>query len=284
MGVRSFKSYGKINIALSIKGKREDGYHELDSIMVPIELHDSLIISPLVNAKDNFITVDDFSNGLVHYDLVGKCINGLAKEFKFKNKYRVYIHKNIPMQAGLGGGSSNAAFTLKAVNHLLKLGATDDQLINIASKYGADIPFFIKNKPARCRGIGEKINELEVKNNYWVLLVKPNQGISTKEAFALCDKKEYKQISINRVELALEEGSDEDLARYIGNSMLDAALQLVPEIQNIFDFFKSKGLKIYSMSGSGSTCFALSRDKGELKRLIPELEDKYFVELTRIIR
>lgn len=284
MGTKSFKSYAKINVSLCIKSKKEDGYHELDSIMLPIELHDSLLMSPLITAKDNFITVDDFSTGLVHFNLVGNCIKAMAKEYKFKNKYRVFIHKNIPMQAGLGGGSSNAAFAMKAVNQMLKLGATEEELINIAVKYGADIPFFIKNKPARCKGIGEKVNIIDIKNNYWVLLVKPTQGISTKEAFKVCDQKPYKQINMNRVELALEEGDDEALAEYMGNSLLDAALELCPEIQTIIDYLKGKGLKLVSMSGSGSTVFALSRDKGELKKLIPELEDKYFVELTRVIK
>ena len=119
MPTKSVKSFAKINISLRIVSKREDGYHELDSLMLPIELHDSIIISTLQNSYDNFVTVDDFSNGLIHYNLASTGINALAKKYGFSTKFRVYIHKVIPMQAGLGGGSSNAAFTMKAFDTLL---------------------------------------------------------------------------------------------------------------------------------------------------------------------
>lgn len=284
MHEKSFKSYAKINISLSIEGKREDGYHELDSIMVPIELHDSLIMSPLYQSHDNFITVDDFSNGLIHFNLVGNCINAMADKYKFKNKYRVYIHKNIPMQAGLGGGSSNAAYAMKAVNQMLKLNATEEELIEIATPLGADIPFFIKGVPARCKGIGEKIEPIKLANTYYVLLVKPNEGISTKEAFKLCDSKPYKKIDIDSVKDALEEGNDDMLASSMGNSLLDSALGLVPEINEIITYLKKKGLKMVGMSGSGSTVFALSRDKSIFRDIIPQIEDKWFVELTKTLK
>ena len=279
---KSVKSYAKINISLNIKRKREDGYHELDSVMVPIELHDSLLISELKTAEDNFVTVDDFSNGLVHYNLVGSAIDALSKKYGFKNKYRVYIHKNIPMQAGLGGGSGNAATMIKYVNDALKLGASNEEMIDIAAHLGADIPFFIEGVPARCRGIGEKVEPIEIKNNYQVLIVKPASGCSTKEVFAISDKKPYPQVDIESVLKALKEGDDDLLASVMGNSLEESAIQLVPEIQVIKDKLKELGFKLVVMSGSGSTVFALSTDTVLLKKARKELEDKYFVELTKI--
>lgn len=284
MRQRSVKSFAKINLALCVKALREDGYHELDSIMLPIELHDSLIISQLYTAKDNFITVDNFSRGLVHYNLVGHCIDAMAEKYGFNNKFRVFIHKNIPMQAGLGGGSSNAAFAMKAVNQTLKLNASEEDLIDIATPYGADIPFFIKNVPSRANGIGEILKPIEVKNDYYVLLVKPNEGISTKEAFAMIDEKPYKPVDIDKVEQALKDGDDDLLASSIGNSFLEAATEMVPEIKEIIGFLQGKGLKIVSMSGSGSTVFALSQDKGLLKQILREVEDKWYAELTKVIK
>lgn len=284
MGQKSFKSFAKINISLCIKNKREDGYHELDSIMLPVELHDSLIISPLVGAKDNFVTIDDFSQKLGHYNLVGNCISAFQKKYNIDEKYRIYIHKNIPMQAGLGGGSSNAAVAIKAVNSIKKVNAPNDELIELATPFGADIPFFIPCVPARCKGVGEKITPIEIKNDYHVILIKPKEGISTKEAFALCDKKPYKQVNIDGVEEALREGDDDKLALLIGNSMEDAAIELVPEISEIKRYLYDKGLKIVGMSGSGSTVFALSRDKSLLKKIELDLEDIYFVSLTKVIK
>lgn len=284
MGQKSFKSYAKINISLAVKERREDGYHELDSIMVPIELHDSLIISPLITAKDNFITVDDFSNGLIHYNLVGNCIDAMANKYGFKNKYRVYIHKNIPMQAGLGGGSSNAAFTMKAVNQILKLNATDEELIELGKSYGADIPFFIPLKPSRCKGIGEKLEPIEIKNNYYVILIKPKAGVSTKEAFELCDSKPYKKIDIDGVVEALATGDDDKLVECMGNSLEEPAMKLVPEIKEIKDYLYSHGLKIVAMSGSGSTVFGLSQDKKLLLNIMNEIDNDWFVEVTRVLK
>ena len=282
MSTKSVKSYAKINISLRVVSKRADGYHELDSIMVPIELHDSIIISTLKHSVDNFVTVDDFSHGLIHYNLASTGINALAKKYGFSTKFRVYIHKNIPMQAGLGGGSSNAAFTMKAVNNMMKCGATDEEIIELASSFGADIPFFVKCEPARCRGIGEIMEPIEIKNNYHVLIVKPLDGCSTKEVFAIADKKEYKPVDIDTVVKALKEGDDDLLASVMGNSLEDAAISLVPEIKQIKDSMFAAGLKLVLMSGSGSTVFALSTDISLLKKVAKSFENKYVVELTKI--
>ena len=281
---KSFKSYAKINISLDVVRKREDGYHELDSIMLPIELHDSILIETLYKSSDNFVTVDDFSNGLIHFNLVTTAINAMAEKYKFSQKFRIYIHKVIPMQAGLGGGSSNAAFTMKAVNQILKLNATDEELIELATPLGADIPFFIPCLPSRCKGIGEKLEPIEIKNSYYVLLVKPNVGCSTKEVFALADKGEYKHPNIPNVLKALKEGDDDLLAASIGNSLEEAAIKVVPEIKQIKDTLLSRGLKIVLMSGSGSTVFALSQDVSILKKVAKEFMDHYFVEITKVIK
>ena len=280
--MKSVKSYAKINISLNVLNKRSDGYHELDSVMVPIELHDTLLISYL-ERKDNFVTVDDFSNGLIHYNLASQAIEVMAKKYNFNRHFRIYIHKVIPMQAGMGGGSSNAAFTMKVVNEMLKLNATDEELIELSTPLGADIPFFIKSVPARCGGIGEKMVPINIKNPYHVLIVKPDSGCSTKEVFKLADSQPYKQVNIDKVVEALENGDDELLAENMGNSLEEAAISLVPEIQEIKDYLFSKGLKLVLMSGSGSAVYALSHDKAELKKIMLEIEDKWTVELTRML-
>ena len=281
---KSIKSYAKINISLDVVRKREDGYHELDSIMLPIELHDSIIIETLKRSEDNFVTVDDFSNGLVHYNLATTAINAMAEKYGFNTKFRIYIHKVIPMQAGLGGGSSNAAFTIKAVNSMLNLGATEQELIELATPLGADIPFFIPCLPARCNGIGEKLTPIEIKNNYYVLLVKPNVGCSTKEVFTLADKKEYTHPNIDNVLKALREGDDDLLAESIGNSLEEAATTIVPEIAQIKQTLKNYGFKIVLMSGSGSSVFALDTDVKTMKKVAKELENHYFVEICKVIK
>ena len=281
---KSIKSYAKINISLDVVSKRSDGYHELDSIMLPIELHDSIIIETLYKSSDNFVTADDFSKGLEHYNLASTALDAMAAKYNISTKFRIYIHKNIPMQAGLGGGSSNAAFTIKAVDQMLNLHVSEQEMIELATPLGADIPFFISCVPSRCRGIGEKVEPIEIKNNYYVLLVKPNVGCSTKEVFALVDQSEYIHPDIPTVLKALKEGDDELLANSIGNSLEAAAISLVPEIAQIKNALKERGLKIVMMTGSGSTVFALSTDVKLLKKIAKEFEDHYFVEVTKVLK
>ena len=278
------RSFAKINISLNITKKRDDGFHELDSVMLPISLHDSLIVSKLNNANDNFVTVDDFSIGTFSYNLATFSIEKLQSIYHFNDKFRILIHKVIPIQAGLGGGSSNAAFTMKAVNSMLKLGASEQELIDIAKTLGCDIPFFIKCKPARVQGIGEVLTPISIKNNYYVLLVKPEAGCSTKEVYSISDTMDLKVCNIENVIQALENGDDELLANNISNALQEPAIKVVPAIQMIIDELHGFGLKMVQVTGSGSAVFALSTDKKLLNKMLKKLEGRYEVELARVMK
>ena len=278
------KSYAKINIVLNIKGKQEDGYHQLDMVMLPLALHDSILLSKVPNAPDNYVTTDDFALGDIQYNLATFAIDTMQKKYGFNEKFRVFIHKILPIQAGLGGGSSNAAATMIGVNKYLNLGASDEDLIEIGKTLGADVPFFIKNVPARCQGIGEIMTPITVKNNYYVLIIKPNAGCSTKKVYEISDSLKLETYDVEKVIKALEEGDDELLASSIGNALEPAGVQLVPEIKIIEDELKAKGLKIVLMSGSGSSVAALSTDKKLIKRIAKDYEDKYRVEVTKILK
>jgi len=278
------RSFAKINISLNITKKREDGFHEIDSVMLPITLHDSLVVTRSNNMVDNYVTVDDFSIGSFSYNLATFSIEKLQSIYRFNDKFRILIHKVIPIQAGLGGGSSNAACTLKAVNQLLKLGASDEELLEVGKSLGCDIPFFINCKPARVQGVGEIVNPINVKNNYYVLIVKPEAGCSTKEIYKISDSMDLKVCNIQNVIKALEEGDDELLANSISNALEEPAMQVVPDIRNIIAELRENGLKMVQVTGSGSAVFALSTDKKELKRVLKKLEDRYQVELAKVIK
>ena len=278
------RSFAKINLCLNVVKKRDDGFHELDMVMLPISLHDSLVISKLNNANDNFVTVDDFSIGTFNYNLATFSIDKLQNKYHFNDKFRILIHKVIPIQAGLGGGSSNAAFTMKAVNSLLKLGASDKELIEIGKSLGCDIPFFINCKPARAQGVGEILTPINIKNNYYVLIVKPESGCSTKEVFDLADSMDLKACNVDDVIKGLEEGDDELLAKSVANSLQEPAISLVPSIRTIIDELHESGIKIAQVTGSGSAVFALSTDKKLLNKAFRKLEDKYQVELAKVLK
>ena len=278
------KSFAKINLCLNVKNRRDDGYHEIDTIMLPISLHDSLVVTKLKDARDNYVTVDDFSIGTFSYNVATFSIEKLQSIYHFNDKFRILIHKVIPIQAGLGGGSSNAAFTMKAVNSLLKLGASDEELMELGKSFGSDIPFFVKCKPARCQGIGDLITPIEVKNNYYVLLVKPDSGCPTKDVFEASDKMDLEVCNIDKVVQALKDGDDDLLAENISNSLQKPAISLLPSIQTIIDELRAEGLKIVSLTGSGSAVFALSTDKKALRSVFKKLDDKYHVEFARVLK
>ncbi len=278
------RSHAKINIALNVVSREPNGYHKLDMVMLPLELHDSLMITKLRDARDNYITIDDFSVGPVQYNLATFAIDALSAKYKFNDKFRIFVHKVIPLEAGLGGGSSNAAATLTGVNQYLKLGISDDELIEIGKNLGADVPFSIKDVPAHVTGIGEVIEPIEVKNTYHCLIVKPILGLSTAEVFEKCDEFKLETCNIDNVIKALAEGDDDLLAESMGNALQPVAISMLPSIQTIIDLLHEKGLKIVQLSGSGSSVFALSQDRKLLLSIAKELENDYTVELTKVMK
>lgn len=279
------KSYAKINIALNVVGKREDGYHELDMVMLPIELHDSILVNKLgPNAVDNLVRIDDFSISSPEYNSVSVALKKLCDKYNYKERFNIFVHKNVPVQGGLGGGSSDAAFAIRAINKYLNLGASDDDLCDVCKGLGGDAPFFVRCKPSRCQGIGEIITPINLKNDYNVLIVKPKKGCSTKGIYKISDEMKLDVFDMDKVVEALEEGDDDKLLKYMGNSLEKPAISTVPEIQEIKDVLKGYGFKIVQMSGSGSSVFALSNDKALIKKVYKELEDKYIVFETKVIK
>lgn len=285
MGTTVVKSYAKVNICLNVTGKREDGYHELDMVMLPIELHDSILISKeKQSAKDNFITIDDFAISADKYNTVATAIDRFQEKHNFKEHFSVFVHKNIPIQSGLGGGSSNAAFTMKGINKILKLGATNDEMKHLCENIGGDVPFFVDCKPCRCQGIGEICTPIEVKNDYFVLIIKPKAGCSTVAVYKTGDEMELNSYNVEKVIQCLKDGNDDELANYVGNALEKPALKYVPEIECIKEKLRAFGLKIVLMSGSGSSVFALSTDKKLINKAFKEIQGDYTVIKTKVIK
>lgn len=284
MKTTCIRSFAKINICLDIVGTREDGYHLLDMVMVPIELHDSIVLSELKKSENNMFSMDDFTHGVLDYNVVMQVLNAFSQKYNFNNKFSINIHKVVPMQAGLGGGSSNAAFTLDGVNKMLKINAPFEELVELTTPFGADIPFFLMCKPARCQGIGEKLTPINIKNNYYVLIVKPEDGCPTSEIYKISDSMNLRTGNVEKVIKALEEGDDETLAASIFNALEAPAASLVPDIFLIKEQMKNLGLKIVQMSGSGSAVFAMSTDKKLIKKAAKHFENRYKTIVTKVIK
>lgn len=258
----SVKAYAKINLALNVYDRKEDGYHNIDMITVPLDLHDIIELELLPKGYESYITSDDDSLPTDESNLSNKAFRKMKDKFNIDKNVLIHIYKRIPMCAGLGGGSADAAAVINATLKAIKLKPSQEDLISLASSIGGDVSFCLYNKPARCRGIGEKLDFITLKKKYHVLLVKPNEGVSTALAYQTFDELEVKpQLSnIERLIEGLKIGDEKIIAEEMKNGLQECAIKLVPEIKNIIDTLKKDGFPLTMMSGSGSTVFCMSLD------------------------
>ena len=278
------KANAKINLYLDVTAKREDGYHDLDMVMLPLELHDAISFEKVSYLKDSYITCDHVELQETKYNLINQTISEMRKRYNFKDNFSVLIHKEIPISAGLGGGSSNAAAAIKAIRSLCKIKMDEKEEIELAKSIGADVPFCLRNQPAHVEGIGEKISAIRMKNPFFVIIIKPDKGLSTKHVFEESDKMELEHGNVDDVIKALETGDDDLLAKSMFNSLEKTSISLVPEIQEIKDMLKKDGFKMVLMSGSGSSVFALTRDHKFASAKYKEYDRKgYQVYLTKTL-
>jgi len=261
----SVKSYAKINLSLKIKGINEDGYHDLEMINLPIDLHDVIEIECNPQFQDTFVTCDDLRLMSLRSNLVTRAVDKMREEFGFKQNFLIHIHKEIPFAAGLGGGSSNAAVTMLALNKMLKLNASKERLCEIGKSLGSDIPFFIDPHPCLVEGIGEKITPINVKNDFHCIIVKPSKGLSTKDVYEKSDTFERLDIHTDKVMEGLANGDVKLIADNKGNDLAPAAIAMLPEVQDVIDALGKLGFEIYGMSGSGSSCYGLTLNSKKIK-------------------
>lgn len=246
----------KINIGLHVVSRRNDGYHNLETVFYPIGLKDALEIVPTEDdggeMKYRFFSTGIPIEGSPETNLVIKALNLIAAEKKLP-EIDIHLLKKIPSGAGLGGGSSDAAFMLNLLNETFNLGYSKEELILRAARLGADCPFFIFNKPAFATGIGDKLEPIELDvSTYALLLVKPDIMVSTKEAYAM--------ITPGKPELPLKEiirKPPETWRELLKNDFEAPVFKKFPEICKIKTQLYEMGAVYASMSGSGSSVFGL---------------------------
>ncbi len=242
----------KINIGLNIVEKRLDNYHNIESIFVPIPFKDILEIVVSNSQETKFHLSGIPINGDANDNLVMRAFRQIQKDFKIPN-VDIYLEKIIPFGAGLGGGSADAAFTLKALNTLFDLNLSNETLCQYAAKLGADCSFFIENKATYVTGIGEILSPIELDlKRYYIVLVKPNDFISTKEAYAHITPKKTK-ISVNEtIHYPIEQWKE-----HIVNDFENSVFPDHPNIAKAKEKFYNNGAIYASMTGSGSAVFGL---------------------------
>ena len=260
----------KINIGLFVTEKRADGFHDIETLFYPIPLNDLLEINPLREGRGEclFESSGIDIEGKPADNLVVKAYALLAERFSLPS-VRVHLHKQIPTGAGLGGGSSDAAFMLKGLNELFALGLNEEQLMGYASQLGSDCAFFIRNLPVFARGRGEVMEPVALSlKGYHVVLVKPCRGVSTAEA--------YRAVSPRAAGMDLRRLADlpvEQWKEKVVNVFEESVISKVPEIGEIKTRLEALGACYVAMTGSGSAVYALF----ERAVAVAELFPGYFV-------
>ena len=274
------RAYAKINLCLDVVGKREDGYHDLKMIMVPINFYDVLEMEfaeeTTLELNRDYLPIND-KNTII------KAIHIMQERYNIEEEFRCRLEKHIPTRAGLAGGSADAAAAIRMINRMCNLHLTKDEMITAGKKVGADVPFCILNRPAFVEGIGEKITTFSCNPDFYLLLIKPRKGVSTAEAFHIVDEQEGIHPDCKAMQKALEYNDYEGIIVSLGNSMENAAMTLVPEIRKAKQDLLELGFDGVLMSGSGSTVFGITRDVELLDSSIDVLKKKrYFVRKTTV--
>ena len=260
-------AFAKINLGLRVLGKREDSYHELRTIFQTISLHDTI---EFTNDPRIALSCDDRSLPTGAENLVYRAAEALQKRFAPRTGARIRLEKRIPAQAGLGGGASDAAVTLLALTHLWNLEANRNDLLDVASSLGADVPFFLFGGTALGSGIGNQITPLPETDEKFVLIIKPNTNISTARAYQ----------SLNSCSLTTTEAKtilsssqpDEIFGNFnpeaLENDFERVVFELAPEIERVKIALMNAGADAALLAGSGSAVFAVFDSKNAQERAI----------------
>ncbi len=264
----------KINLGLHITRKRQDGYHDLETVFYPVQLRDALEVIREPAMVDGQSSIDFSSTGLaisgdVSTNLCVKAYHLLQKDFPQLPAVKMHLHKTIPMGAGLGGGSADGAFALKLLNDKFHLGLAEQQLINYALQLGSDCPFFIINKPCFATGRGEIMQPIPLDlSAYKFVLVNPQIHINTGWAFSNITPQQPSTSIQTIIQQPIESWKDS-----LVNDFEKPAINQYPEIGLIKKQLYSKGAVYASMTGSGSTVVGLFNNDMDVHFSFPQ----YFI-------
>ena len=250
----------KINIGLWVQEKRDDGFHEIESLFYPIPWCDILEVNKADDLQMKFSGIEIPGNA--NDNLIKKAFDLFKAETNIPGAY-IHLHKRIPMGAGLGGGSADAAFTLKALNVIYATKLSKTQLFSMAMKLGSDCGFFIKNEPSKVKGRGEKILPSHFKlKGKWIALINPKIHVSTAEAYQMVSPKQRN----NFRDLLTNEWTD------LKNDFEEVMAKKYPEIDELINTFRAANAEYVSMTGSGSTVYGIFNSKPNIEGEIFQLD------------
>lgn len=263
----SIKAPAKINLALDVLRKREDGYHDVDMIMTTIDLADRVDIRPVasggiyVSTTAGFLPEDE-------RNLAYQAAHLFQQRFAIKQGVAIHITKNIPVAAGLAGGSSDAAAVLRGLNRLWQTHLAVDELAELGAAIGSDVAFCVYGGTARATGRGEKIERLPSPPPCWVVLARPEEAVSTKETYeALNLSNKGPAPDIERMKAAIISRNYEEICRHLGNVLEKVTIPRLPEIGQIKRQMTRLGADGVLMSGSGPTVFGFTLHESRARKI-----------------
>ncbi|MFZ0455894.1 MAG: 4-(cytidine 5'-diphospho)-2-C-methyl-D-erythritol kinase [Ignavibacteriaceae bacterium] len=271
MDTLRLNSPAKLNFGLNIISKRPDGYHNIETIFYPIKLHDEIIIkkSNSFTFKCNIGTISTGKDNLVI-----KALN-LLEEFTGQQfQADINLKKNIPVGAGLGGGSSNAASILRGINSMFNLNIPSEDLFSMAVKLGSDVPFFLDPKSKVAAGKGEILKLIDFKIKHPVLIVNPGIHVSTSWAYSKVKPK----TPVKNLNSIIENGFEKfsQLKGIVTNDFEKSVFEKFPEIKKIKNILYRLGAEFALMTGSGSTLFGIFPELNQARKAEKHFSEKYF--------
>ena len=275
------KAPAKINLGLDILGKRPDGLHELAMVMASIDLADRLYLEEIpenkiiIETNKAFLPTDKKNHVYEALELV-------KERFEIKQGLRVKIHKEIPVAAGLGGGSTDSAAALRAVNRLWNLGLSVKELASLGAEVGSDVPYCVYGQTSLVEGFGEKVTPIAPMPQCWVVVVKPRMSVSTRTIFAKIVMEDLYHPDIQALVSAIEENDYQKMNQNLGNSMEVVTIKKHPIIQQLKDRMLKYGADAAMMSGSGPTVYALCDKYSRAKHVFNAL--KGFCDEVYLVR
>ncbi|MBM6739668.1 4-(cytidine 5'-diphospho)-2-C-methyl-D-erythritol kinase [Enterococcus gallinarum] len=275
------KAPAKINLGLDVLGKRADGYHELEMVMSSVDLADRLIMEELeedkiiIETNKAFLPIDKRNN-------VYQAASIVKKRYGINKGILIRITKNIPVAAGLGGGSTDCAAALRGMDRLWQLGLTMPELIDIGMEVGTDVPYCIYGTTAFISGKGEKVTPLRPMPQCWVVLVKPRLSVSTGKIFQEVDLDQLHHPDIQELSDAILAEDYQRMIVAMGNSLESITIPKHPVVQQIKERMMKYGADVALMTGSGPTVFALCQKYSRAQRVYNAL--KGFCEEVYLVR
>jgi 4-diphosphocytidyl-2-C-methyl-D-erythritol kinase len=272
----------KLNLFFEVLAKRNDGYHEIETLMCPITIFDTLRFSPESSENIEFqceislglSSLNSTESGEIPVDnsnLAVRAVELLRQHAGIRAGAKLGLVKRIPTAAGLGGGSSDAAAALLAANLAWGLNLPLNELVQIAAELGSDVPFFLARGPAVCRGRGERVEPVDALGALHFVVVRPPTGLTTEAVYKVCRPAE-KPLSVMPLIHVLKQGNKSEAGRMLFNRLLPAALMLSPWVERLQGEFDRLDCLGHGLSGSGSSYFGLCRHARHARRIARRLQ------------